>query len=430
VAGHGRLTEVTAMGHMVGKDVYRKLGKKIDGMVMRAPWNEALHSILRELYTTEEADLAVRMPYGLANLDAIAKTTSYKKAKLQGMLEQLAEKGLVMDIWTGSEYLYLLSPFVVGIFEFTMMRTRGELDYKEWAKLFKEYFQGEQGFLAANFKHGEKIGPLRTLPYEEAIDTENYVEVLDYEKASAIVENAKKFAIGICSCRHEKLHTGEKTCDVPLDTCSSFEVSADYLIRHGLAKEVSKTEMLENLARSKELRLVLNADNCKKQVSFICHCCGCCCNVLLGVSKFGYPNTLVTSSFVVERDEDLCIECGTCAETCPIDAIEASNGESPTLDSSICLGCGVCALACETDALRLVKRKQRVLHPEDTFERVILQCLERGTLQNQMFANPQSLTHSFMRGFIGGFLKLPVVKKALMSDTLRSSFLNTMKKGR
>jgi hypothetical protein len=30
---------------------------------------------------------------------------------------------------------------------------------------------------------------------------------------------------------------------------------------------------------------------------------------------------------------------------------------------------------------------------------------------------------------VGGFLRLPPVKKALMSDTLRSSFLASMRKG-
>ena len=45
------------------------------------------------------------------------------------------------------------------------------------------------------------------------------------------------------------------------------------------------------------------------------------------------------------------------------------------------------------------------------------------------YNNPQSATHKFMRGFIGGFLRLPPVKRALMSDALRSTFLTAMKKG-
>jgi hypothetical protein len=70
-----------------------------------------------------------------------------------------------------------------------------------------------------------------------------------------------------------------------------------------------------------------------------------------------------------------------------------------------------------------------VLTPEDTFERIILQCLERGTLQNQIFVDPAKISHAFLRSLLGGFLRLPPVKRALMSDSLRSSFLSTMRKG-
>jgi hypothetical protein len=58
-----------------------------------------------------------------------------------------------------------------------------------------------------------------------------------------------------------------------------------------------------------------------------------------------------------------------------------------------------------------------------------MQTLEKGTLQNQIFDNPQSITQKFMRGFVGGFLRLPPVKAALMSDMLRSSFLSAMTNG-
>jgi Pyruvate/2-oxoacid:ferredoxin oxidoreductase delta subunit len=416
------------MGHIVGKDIYRQLGKKIDGLSMRAPWNENFHAILRELYSTDEADLVVRMPYNLSNLDQIAKITNIDKTKLHKMIDDLCFKGLIMDIWLKGEYYYQISPLVVGIFEFTMMRTEGKLNSKEWAKLFQAYMDDGDIFFKANFGNGKKVSPLRTIPHVETIDTSEYVEVLDFEKATSIVEQADKFCIGICSCRHEKLHTGEKECDVPLEMCFSFDMAADYLIRNKLGKEVSKTEMMEGLARSREHRLVFNADNIKNDISFICNCCGCCCGILRGISQYGYPNTVVTSRFIAKSDHDICSGCENCAEACPINAIVMSDDDNPNIDTSICIGCGVCALDCETDAMKLVKREQRVLYPEDTFERVILQCLERGTLQNQMFGNPDSMTHKIMRGVMGAFLKMSPVKKALMSDSLRSSFLDGMKK--
>ena len=140
---------------------------------------------------------------------------------------------------------------------------------------------------------------------------------------------------------------------------------------------------------------------------------------------------------IAKNDPKTCLGCGKCAKACPINAIHMIPIENPQtkkkkdviIDTSICLGCGVCALNCNDGVMSLVKRKKRVLHPETTFERVILQSLERGTLQNQLFDDPQSIGHKFMRGVIGGFLRLPPVKASLMSDTLRSSFLNFMKTG-
>lgn len=62
------------MGHITSKEIiYRNLGKKIDNLLTRAPWNETFHSLLKELYTVEEADIVTRMPYNLSNLDRIAE---------------------------------------------------------------------------------------------------------------------------------------------------------------------------------------------------------------------------------------------------------------------------------------------------------------------------------------------------------------------
>lgn len=66
---------------------------------------------------------------------------------------------------------------------------------------------------------------------------------------------------------------------------------------------------------------------------------------------------------------------------------------------------------------------------QSTFERVILQCLEAGTLQNQLFDDPGRLTHRFMRAFVGAFLRLPPLKRALLSKALRSRFLAALRAG-
>ncbi|MCX7029232.1 MAG: hypothetical protein NTU62_03825, partial [Spirochaetes bacterium] len=125
-----------------------------------------------------------------------------------------------------------VSPFVIGVFEFTMMRADGGVDFPRVARLFREY-------LAAS---GERVSVMRTMPHEEAVTDQPHVEVLDHEKAAAMVERAEGAIVGTCSCRHEKLHLGEKRCDVPLATCLSFGTDASSMVRRGLGRAVTKGE--------------------------------------------------------------------------------------------------------------------------------------------------------------------------------------------
>jgi hypothetical protein len=54
----------------------------------------------------------------------------------------------------------------------------------------------------------------------------------------------------------------------------------------------------------------INADNVQRNVCYFCHCCGCCCNVLQGISRHGYTNTVVTSAYLAGSDREVCKGCG------------------------------------------------------------------------------------------------------------------------
>jgi len=80
------------MAHSNANEIYRKLGKKIDGTTTRAPWNQALYEILKKLYTPHEAELLVKMPYGISRFEQITISTKYDQAELHQLLENLCER--------------------------------------------------------------------------------------------------------------------------------------------------------------------------------------------------------------------------------------------------------------------------------------------------------------------------------------------------
>lgn len=51
-----------------------------------------------------------------------------------------------------------------------------------------------------------------------------------------------------------------------------------------------------------------------------------------------------------EIDQSKCIQCGDCAESCPVEAILEEDGKY-TIDADACLSCGVCTGSCPQEAI-------------------------------------------------------------------------------
>jgi NAD-dependent dihydropyrimidine dehydrogenase PreA subunit len=59
---------------------------------------------------------------------------------------------------------------------------------------------------------------------------------------------------------------------------------------------------------------------------------------------------------LINKDDELCIDCGSCISLCPVDAYSYEEDYSVNLDHSKCIGstCGKCVDTCPREALKLL----------------------------------------------------------------------------
>ena len=418
------------MGHLTTKDAYKSLEERINWFTQGAPASETLYKILQVLYTEEEAKWVALLPVRPFTIKRAARVWGTTEAKAEKVLDHLCEKALLVD----SEYhgirKFVMPPPMAGFIEFALMRTRGDIDQKYLGELYYQYMNVEEDFVKDLFFATEtRLG--RVYVQEPVLTNDKTNHILDYERASHIIEEAEYIGLGLCYCRHKMYHAGHPCeIDAPWDVCLRFGNVARSLAENGGYARLSDTaEAMDALERSYESNLVQIGENVRENPAFICNCCGCCCEALQAARKFSPMQPVATTNYIPKISLDKCVGCGKCAKVCPILAIEMagdSKKKKAEVDTEICLGCGVCARNCLVKAIEMERRPVQVITPVNSTHRFVLQAIEKGTLQNLVFDNQAFANHRAMAAVFGTILKLPPMKQALASKQFKSVYLDRL----
>ncbi len=417
------------MSHITSRKAYQSLEERLNRFPQGAPPSDTLYKILQILFSEKEASLVAKLPIKPFTIKKAASIWNMSELKASKILNKLASRCILMDVETDGEISYLLPPPMAGFLEFSMMRTRNDIDQHLLGELFYQYMNVEEDFIKDLFFSTEtRLG--RTFVNESVLSAENSVHILDFERASHVIKTASHIGIGMCYCRHKMEHVG-KNCDAPIeDICMTFGNVADSLIRHNYARRVDSSECLEILHKAYDYNLVQCGENVKNDVSFICNCCGCCCEALVAVRKFGALHPIETTGYLPSLNKDTCIGCGKCEKVCQVEVItmiaDENGRKTPKINKNVCIGCGLCTRACPNKSLTLKRTNKKIITPSTSVHRVVLMAIEKGKLQDLIFDNKALYSHRAMAAILSAILKLPPIKKAMASEQMKSVYLEKL----
>jgi Na+-translocating ferredoxin:NAD+ oxidoreductase subunit B len=349
---------------MVDDSIYWQLRKEIDErMPVGLPVSED-HSeidLLKQLFTPEEAAVAVHLSALPESLEKIykraKKTLGLSQEELEHLLDGMVKKGLILGgkVFPKAKH-YSLSQLAIGIYEFQIDRqTREMVEPAEKymnSTFYREFFQKDRPL------------QMRTIPVGASITPELHVST--YDDIRGIARKVREPIVVIdCVCKQTK-DILKEPCHLSdiRNNCMLFGKVAEFTLEKEVpsARKISREELLSLLEEFEKVGFVLQPENTQNP-SFVCACCGCCCNVLNGFKHFPRPADYFHSNNQAVVDVSSCTGCEACVTWCQMEAISINPAAQAVVNLDRCIGCGNCVVKCSMEAIKLVPKEKQLIPP-------------------------------------------------------------------
>lgn len=322
---------------MAEENVFEELAARIN-----LAGSERLPRIWRMICDDEEARLLLEMP---GTVDELAGKSGMNRDRVEEMIAALFRKGVVFEKAAEEGTIYRMCRHVLQFHDASIL----------WPEAGDEFHAAWQDFMETEYidfirmMDQAEIRPfMRVVPVNQALDPKS--QVLAYEDAIQMIDGAKRLAVTDCTCR-----LTAKKCDAPLEVCMQINRAADYAVKRGTGREITKEEAKQIIKESEDAGLVHLSDNRAGIGLVICNCCSCCCMMVQHIAQLGIACLAAPSRYTIQLVPEKCNGCGECIGRCPVQVLsmEGSKDGLVTVAFERCIGCGLCTTACPTDALFL-----------------------------------------------------------------------------
>ncbi|MFL0266958.1 FAD-dependent oxidoreductase [Candidatus Clostridium radicumherbarum] len=300
-------------------EMANKIAAGITGGLIKVKPEDPEYRIFEPLVTDEMAEVAlcleIRKP---KTVEEVAAKCRKPVEEVEKMLYQMALDGVIkLEIIDGVNQ-YCLELFVPGCMEYMVDNKVNLEKYPVIGQCFEEYTRKLGALMAGNIPVG--LGVMRVIPVQSAIDGDT--RKASYEEIEYILNNNDRFAVTDCACRASMRILGQGCGHRVEDICLRLGPVADYYIRTGRGKEVTKEEAFNICKQAEKEGLMHQIPNLSGpgNALAICNCCGCSCFGLRNTNLYRNPDWS-RSNYISQVDTDKCVACGECVENCPSNAL-------------------------------------------------------------------------------------------------------------